>query len=424
MPTFFEPRPSAQPSRRQPRAPLFGVLFFLLVTGGPPRQDPAQSTLVILSLDGVRYDYPDRVKGGAFQRLEKEGVRADRLIPPFPASTFPAHATLATGCYPERHGILNSRFLDSRRGIYDRENDPEWLACEPIWVNAERAQLSTAVLNWMGSFGKWEGVEAAVHLSGFTPRGDRESLREVLELLRRSPSRRPRLVMAYLAGVDHPGHEVGPDSPAMERKIKILDELLNGFLDSLDRLPGSAGVNLILVSDHGMAARRKWLDFQGTLFRQRIRARSFASGGTANVYLANRSDRARAMSALSGVTGLEVFPSDDLPVNLHYGYPGRTGDLVLVAPVGVELGGKPDSLGEKGGGVHGYRGTEDLMGGIFYGRGPAFRAGIRAANIEAVNVYSLACSILGIRPSARAQGSLPAGMLKTRRAEPFRNPVR
>ncbi|MCI0658185.1 MAG: alkaline phosphatase family protein, partial [Acidobacteria bacterium] len=87
-----------------------GISFALLLLGASPRQSPADSTLVILSMDGMRYDYPDRIEGGAFQRLERQGVRADRLIPPFPASTFPVHATLATGCYPERHGILNSRF--------------------------------------------------------------------------------------------------------------------------------------------------------------------------------------------------------------------------------------------------------------------------------------------------------------------------
>ena len=399
------------------RTPLLlrlGISFALLLLGASPRQSPADSTLVILSMDGVRYDYPDRVEGGAFQRLERQGVRADRLIPPFPASTFPAHATLATGCYPERHGILNSRFLDSHRGVYDREDNPEWLACEPLWVNAERAGVSSAVLNWMGSFGKWGGVEASEHAKEFTPRGDRETLREVLELLRRSPPRRPRLVMAYLAGVDHAGHEAGPDSSQIERKIRTLDRLLSSLLAGIESLPGQAQVNLIVVSDHGMALRRGWMDVQGALFRRHLPGRVFASGGTANVYLTKPSDRAKAMKALSVLPGLEVFQSDALPPALHYEFPGRTGDLVLVASVGIELGRNPNPGSAPGGGVHGYRRTEDEMGGIFYGWGPAFRPGIRAGRIDAVSVYSIACAILGIRPSERAQGVVPDGMLTLR----------
>ena len=422
MLTFFERRPlKARTSPRAPIFPRFIICFAFLLLGGAPRHNTTDATLVILSMDGVRYDYPDRVEGGAFRRLEREGVRADRLIPPFPASTFPAHATLATGCYPERHGILNSRFVDSDRGSYDRENDPEWLACEPLWVNAERARLSSAVLNWMGSFGKWGGVEASEHAQEFTPGGDRETLRKVMELLRRSPSRRPRLVMAYLAGADHAGHEAGPDSPQIERKMQSLDRLLSPLLTGIKNLPDAANVNLIVVSDHGMALRRGWLDLQGALSRRSCPGRIFASGGTANVYLTRHSDRARAMRSLSHLSGLEVFQSGALPPDLHYDFPGRTGDLVLVAPVGIELGSSPHGQEVPGGGVHGYRGTEDEMGGILYGWGPAFRRGVRAGRIDAVNVYSLACAILGIAPSERAQGTIPRGMLTPRWEKTSRN---
>jgi predicted AlkP superfamily pyrophosphatase or phosphodiesterase len=422
LPISFEGRrESGDPTTRAPLRHRIGILFVLLLLGASSRQDPAGPTLVMLSLDGVRYDYPDRVRGGAFQRLEREGIRADRLIPSFPASTFPVHATLATGCYPERHGILNSRFVDSHRGVYDKESDPGWLACEPLWVNAERAQLPAAVLNWMGSFGKWGGVEATDHAKEFTPAGDRETLRKVLELLGRTPSRRPRLVMAYLAGADHVGHESGPDSPRIERRMQSLDGLLSSFLTGLEKLPGAKNINLMVVSDHGMAARRGWLDSQGVLARRHISGRTLASGGTANVYLSNRSDRGRAIKALSGLPELEVFQSGALPPDLHYEFPGRTGDLVLVASVGIELGRHPSGE-RKGGGVHGYRGTEEEMGGIFYGWGPAFRAGVRVGRINAVDVYSVACSVLGIRPSTRAQGTLPDGMLKPQRKEPSRNP--
>ncbi len=291
-------------------------------------------------------------------------------------------------------------------------------------MNAERARVSSAVLNWVGSYGKWGGVEASEHAQEFTPSGDRETLREVLELLRRSPPRRPRLVMAYLAGADHAGHEAGPDSSQTERKIRALDDLLSSLLTGIENLPDAANINLIVVSDHGMALRRGWLDVQGVLSRRHLPGRTFASGGTANVYLTKPSDRAKAMKALSVLPGLEVFQSGALPPELRYGFPGRTGDLVLVASVGIELGREPNPRAAPGGGVHGYRGTEDEMGGIFYGWGSAFRPGIRAGRIDAVSVYSIACAILGIRPSERAQGVVPDGMLTPRWEKLSRNPRR
>src|SRR5436309_3100423 len=79
--------------------------------------------------------------------------------------------------------------------------------------------------------------------------------------------------------------------------------------------------------------------------------------------------------------------------DLNYEYPGRTGDLVLVAPMGFELGRDPGREEGARGGVHGYRGTEDEMQGIFYGWGPAFTKGVGVSRIDAADVYSLACSI-------------------------------
>jgi predicted AlkP superfamily pyrophosphatase or phosphodiesterase len=370
---------------------------------------------VVLSVDGMRHDYPDRVRGGAFERLEREGVRASRLIPPFPASTFPSHATLATGCYPERHGILNSRFVDARLGAFDRDGgDVQWLACEPLWVSAERSDTPAAVLNWVGSYKPWNGVEATVHRVEFESARDAEMLRATLEILRTPGSRPVRLVMVYLSGVDHAGHRHGPDSPEVTARVRSIDRLLGAFLRDVSRLPCAPRLNLMVVSDHGMTSRRGRLDVQGELSRHHVTARTLASGGTANVYLRRSSDRARAIDALRQLSGLRVYPGEALPRELHYRFPGRTGDLVLLAPLGVDLGGESAGSPDAGAGVHGFRGTEDEMGGIFFGWGPAFARGRRLSRIQAVDVYSIGCLVLGLRPARDTQGEVPEGLLTLR----------
>jgi len=394
---------------------ILACLLVLPLLDTPAQGDPAsrETTLVLLSLDGVRHDYPERVKGGAFEKLAREGSRADRLIPPFPASTFPAHATLATGCYPERHGILNSRFLDTRRGEYDRSEDPGWLACEPIWITAERQGLKSAVLNWSGSFGQWGGRAATYHEVGFQPRDNQGAIDQVLDWLRLPPAARPRLVAAYLAGADHEGHEGGPDSVAVNRKLQSLDRLLSRLLRGIEGIPESEAFQVMRVSDHGMATRRGWLDPQAALADAHVTQRTFTSGGTANVYLGQKEDRERAVKALSGLPGLEIFFANTLPQDLRYSFPGRIGDLILLAPVGVELGKERGPDRRRRGGVHGYRGTAEEMGGIFYGWGTAFQRGAKISSVEAAEIYSLACAVLGIRPSPQAQGRVPLGLLMT-----------
>jgi predicted AlkP superfamily pyrophosphatase or phosphodiesterase len=44
--------------------------------------------------------------------LARTGVRAKRLIPSFPTKTFPNHYTVATGLYPDNHGIVESNMYD------------------------------------------------------------------------------------------------------------------------------------------------------------------------------------------------------------------------------------------------------------------------------------------------------------------------
>ena len=99
---------------------------------GPAATAAGQAPTVIwISLDGVRHDYLDRGELPAFSRMERQGLRAERLRTVAPASTFPAHVSLATGAPPAVHGILDNRFWDPERGDFDYSNDASWIQAEP-----------------------------------------------------------------------------------------------------------------------------------------------------------------------------------------------------------------------------------------------------------------------------------------------------
>jgi hypothetical protein len=55
--------------------------------------------LLLLMLDGWRWDYFDQpgLHFPGFQRMHREGVRVERLIPDFPSSSYPNYYTLMTG---------------------------------------------------------------------------------------------------------------------------------------------------------------------------------------------------------------------------------------------------------------------------------------------------------------------------------------
>jgi predicted AlkP superfamily pyrophosphatase or phosphodiesterase len=59
--------------------------------------------------------------------MQREGARAERLVPVYPSSTFPNHVSVATGTYPDRHGIVDNEFFDRARGAFDRAAEADWI---------------------------------------------------------------------------------------------------------------------------------------------------------------------------------------------------------------------------------------------------------------------------------------------------------
>lgn len=82
------------------------------------------NTTVVISLDGCRWDYPLWYDTPMFDFMAENGISSG-LIPSFPSKTFPNHYTLATGLYPDHHGIIANSFLDTESGEVFSLSDPE-----------------------------------------------------------------------------------------------------------------------------------------------------------------------------------------------------------------------------------------------------------------------------------------------------------
>src|SRR5689334_4195578 len=88
------------------------VLAFVcaVAAGQPPAGDPP--ILILISFDGWRWNYIDRLATPNLKALAARGVRAKSLIPSFPVLTFPNHYTIVTGLYPEHHGVVGNNMRD------------------------------------------------------------------------------------------------------------------------------------------------------------------------------------------------------------------------------------------------------------------------------------------------------------------------
>ncbi len=125
-----------------------------------PANAPAQAGkpyVLLISLDGFRYDYAERDHASNLIEFGQRGVRAKALLPVFRTSTFPNHYSIATVLYPAHHGIVENGFWDPRRKVMFRFNDPAlasdpaWWGGTPLWVPAEQQGMRAAAYFWPGT---------------------------------------------------------------------------------------------------------------------------------------------------------------------------------------------------------------------------------------------------------------------------------
>jgi predicted AlkP superfamily pyrophosphatase or phosphodiesterase len=366
-------------------------------------------TVVLLSIDGMRWDYPARAGAATFARLASEGASSGALLPPFPSSTFPANASLATGVFSDRHGIVNNEFLDRRRGPYRRDDDASWLLAEPIWVTAERQGVRTAVFHWVFSYTAWQGTAATIRVPYSAETTDREKIERIIEWIALRGDDRPRLILSYLHGPDAAGHADGPESAAVLERVRQTDHLLARLLRALERAPKSA---LIVVSDHGMAGVSRVLRTRDLLGRGESRpVRAVSTGAVCNVYCPDPRACGAAESALKSVPGMTVYRKDSLPGELRYRQPERTGDLVAIAPRGTYFAdGRTDAIPARG--MHGYPPEQKDMQGIFYAWGAGVKRGARSDRLRAVDVAPFVCRLLGMKCPEDLDGRVPEDLLE------------
>ena len=104
-----------------PRRGRFLILLALVLSAvvlSAQSARPANPILILVSFDGWRYDYIDRLPAPNLRALAARGARAKAMIPSFPTLTFPNHYTIVTGLYPAHHGIVANVMTDPSIGAF------------------------------------------------------------------------------------------------------------------------------------------------------------------------------------------------------------------------------------------------------------------------------------------------------------------
>lgn len=358
---------------------------------------------VIVSLDGFRWDYAEMFNTPFFDQITRQGVKAV-MMPSFPSKTFPNHYTLATGLYPDHHGIVANSFLDRSTGdTYSLGNaetrtNPKYYGGEPIWLTAKRQGVTTATVYWVGSDVAIKNDHATYwHDYLKTPlltSGQRKD--EVIRLLSLPEEQRPHLVMCYFENPDHAGHSFGPTTRQTRKAIEGLDSLLQVMWTSIKQLPIGSKVNLIITGDHGMT----WHDSARTVGIKKYLKDEWLERVEGNlpglVYVKRPEYADSVVKALANVDHVRAWKRTEIPAYLHYGTNARIGDVVVLPDVGWLFTDRP----VKAGGSHGYDNTASDMLVGFRAIGPDFKSGYtKPEKFRNVDVYPLLAHLLGVVPA-------------------------
>lgn len=361
---------------------------------------------VVVSLDGFRWDYCEAFDTPFLNSMARRGVKAV-MSPSFPSKTFPNHYTLATGLYPDHHGIVANSFLSPvtgrRYALTDsvERTNPRYYGGDPIWLTAKRQGLVTATVYWVGSDVAIKGEHATywhdyMSKSLLTPA---QRVDEVVRLLSLPAGERPRLVMCYFEEPDHSGHRYGPMSRPTRLAVQQLDTLLSRLWARIQASPCAGQVNLIVTGDHGMT----WIDSDRLVpVKQHLKPAwvKAVEGDLPGFIYVNRPDYADSvLLALGHVDHIRAFKRSDLPAYLHFGTNPAIGDVVVIPDVGWLYTDKHYPAHVQGG-SHGYDNTASDMQVGFRAMGPDFKVGYtKPSRFPNVDVYPLLCRLLGITPS-------------------------
>ncbi|XP_055586218.1 bis(5'-adenosyl)-triphosphatase ENPP4-like [Uranotaenia lowii] len=370
--------------------------------------------LIVVSYDAFRTEYLRRNSTGFMNELRRNGTTTEFLRNVFPTKTFPNHHSIATGVYPNEHGVMANGLYDHGQGqleysyeLFHFNND-----LVPIWILNQQAGAHSGCMMWPGSeFPYTKANITCSHVQPYNltmPWNDR--IDTVIRWIR-DPQKPASLVMLYIEEPDYYGHIYSPDSDRVAQLIVKLNDLTRYLNDRIRQFGLENRVNVIHISDHGMDSLMP-KNFINLTNYVPTDMKYDTYGSTPVLQIVPKvkqqtADLFRALKNGSEQSGkFDVYTFENLPPRWHFNNAARTGPITAVAKLGygfddmwktVEYYRKTFNVTitpETKYGVHGYDNNEPIMHPIFFGYGPRIRERTVVEPFDTVDLYYLFCEIL------------------------------
>jgi predicted AlkP superfamily pyrophosphatase or phosphodiesterase len=390
------------------------------VSPSQPTTRPAgRTTVVWVSIDGLRGDYFDRL--AMLQRERQQGYYSSQVKPSFPSLTFPNHISQVTGVGVDRNGVPGNSWFDSADGkIYSFANDSKLLRAEPIWGTAKRQGVRTAVIGWPMSY-QQTGPHASDYFDAAFNRNEADDgrLQRLGQLLVNDNGQQPvRLVMTYLSELDTTGHKVGPDelqalqiaAARVQITLAEFQEVVGQYFER-HRRPGDE-LYFVITTDHGMETVHTLVNPERLVGDPAIlKGAQIGGGGPMRFVTLSADQKPRApelVAKLRAYPFVSAWEAKDVPAEYHFSDPTRIGDIVVLLSPGYNFhqgraaATQPVGGGQKG--AHGYDPAVSpaMLGGAVIWKYGAELGGKDLGPIDNTQWHATVAKMLGIQPAEGA----------------------
>lgn len=433
----------------------------------PPSAAPAAAParVLLVSIAGLA---PEHYLGRPGERplmprlaaLAAHGAAARHVEPVAPAADLPAHASLASGLVPSRHGVTGDALITDHGVVPRSLTQPTPLRGPTLWDAARAAGLRTAILGWPAAaaaqaevrFPEAVAPEAGESISALLAKGLPPALLETARRLgaeaaetRVASARRdallvglacelaassepPALLLLALGQTEPALRAHGPGAAAADAAFRAADESLGRVLDCFERAGKLDDAAVVVLGDHG------WLPVHtafapnaaladaglmtvlapGAPVLQRWSALARSNGGSAFVYARKEQDavlarRALAEAAARGGAFHVVSAEEMLRLGADreawFGLEADPGYVFVDDPNGPLTRSAPER------GAGGYLPDEPAMAPGFVAAGAGLREGLVLPTLHQIDVAPTLARLLGLRLEG-TDGRVLVGLLR------------
>ncbi|CAG7668638.1 unnamed protein product [Allacma fusca] len=379
--------------------------------------------VIIISYDGFRYDYMNKTSTPYLDQVKRNGVSVPYMRIQLSAFTYPNHQSIATGLYPEVHGIVANTMYDP---LYDKElsgyvDEPGYWnfssdstatrsSVVPLYTSNELAgdgRYSGSMMWPAGQEGWGENNTKVTHLVNYNvSRWDWEwEVDQVMKWITH-PTKPANLVYLYIEEPDYTGHRFGPEGPEIVQQIQRIDNVTGYLLTQLESLGLKDKVNLIFLSDHGMQEMKPLAIAKFMHVMDNTDNRMYHDYGRGSTFMQIRpvreNDTLRIFNAFNAAAKdnhYTVYLRDEvskMKPHWHFAHNRRIMPIFMIPEPGYLFEGiAPRNYTW---GTHGFDVDEPSMRPFFMAMGPLFKNNSVQEPFDNIDIYPLVCHILNIEP--------------------------